>query len=275
MLKIRFGVAAALALAAALVLGTSFADAARFRAQADVTVQVAGPATAAAGANVTYTITVRNWGPQRARGVLVRDRLPAGATFVSATSSKGSCSGTSVVLCSLGALPRGAIARVTVVAQAPASGRIVNQANVRSLQRDRFMGNNSASLATVVGSAADLGLALKATPRPATVGQPLTYTLVVRNRSSVDATNVVLTHRLPARSTFVSATASQGTCTGTGPVNCALGTLAAGATAQVTVVVQPTGLGYITTRASVKADQLDPNRANNNRTTMVRVRSAA
>jgi uncharacterized repeat protein (TIGR01451 family) len=275
MLKTRWTLAAALAVTGLLVVGTSLAGAARFRAQADVTVHVAGPSTAAAGANVTYTLTVRNWGPQRARGVLVRDRLPAGATFVSATSSKGSCSGTSVVLCSLGAMARGAIARITVVAQAPASGRIVNQASVRSLLRDRFMWNNSASLATVVGSAADLGLALRATPRPATVGQPLTYTLVVRNRSSVDATNVVVTDRLPARSTFVSATASQGSCTGTGPVSCALGTLAAGATAQITVVVQPTAVGYITTRAAVKADQLDPFRANNSRTTMVRVRPAA
>jgi hypothetical protein len=41
------------------------------------------------------------------------------------------------------------------------------------------------------------------------------------------------------------------------------------------VVVQPTAAGYITTRAAVKADQLDPFRANNSRTAMVRVRPAA
>jgi uncharacterized repeat protein (TIGR01451 family) len=172
-------------------------------------------------------------------------------------------------------MARGAVARVTIVATAPSTGRIVNQASVRSLLRDRYTWNNSASLATVVGSAADLGLALKATPRPATVGQALTYTLTVRNRSSVDATNVVVTDHLPARSTFVSATASQGSCTGSGPVSCALGTVGAGATAQITVVVQPTAAGYITTRAAVKAQELDPFRANNSRSTMVRVRPAA
>ncbi len=234
-----------------------------------------GPSTAAVGANLRYTLAVRNWGPQRARGVLVRDRLPAGATFVSAAASQGSCSGTSVVLCSLGALPRGAAARVTVVVLAPNAGRIVNQASVRSNQRDLAMWNNSASLATMVGSTADVGLALRATPRPATVGQPLTYTLVVRNRSSVDATNVVVTDRLPARSTLVSATPSQGSCTGSAPVSCALGTVAAGATAQITVVVQPTAAGYITTRAAAKADRLDPYRGNNSRSLMVRVRPAA
>jgi hypothetical protein len=85
----------------------------------------------------------------------------------------------------------------------------------------------------------------------------------------------LFTDRLPARSTFVSATSSQGSCTGTGPVACALGTLAAGATAQITVVVQPTAVGYITTRATAKADQLDPYRGNNSRSTTVRVRPAA
>jgi uncharacterized repeat protein (TIGR01451 family) len=275
MLKTRWVLAASLALTALLVVGTSLAGAARYRAQANVTIHLSGPSTAAAGANVTYTLTVRNWGPQRARGVLVRDRLPAGATFVSATASKGSCSGTSIVLCSLGALQRGALARVTIVATAPSSGRIVNQASVRSLQRDRFMWNNSDSLATMVGSAADLGLTLKATPRPATIGQPLTYTLIVRNRPTVDATDVVVTERIPARSTLVSATPSQGTCTGSAPISCALGTLAGGATAQITVVVQPTAVGYITNHASVKSAALDPFRVNNSRSLMVRVRPSA
>jgi len=86
---------------------------------------------------------------------------------------------------------------------------------------------------------------------------------------------VVVTDRLPARSTLVSATPSQGSCTGSAPVSCALGTVAAGATAQITVVVQPTAAGYITTRAAAKADRLDPYRGNNSRSLMVRVRPAA
>jgi uncharacterized repeat protein (TIGR01451 family) len=164
---------------------------------------------------------------------------------------------------------------VTIVVVAPHAGRIVNQASVRSNRHDLAMWNNSASLATMVGAAADLGLTLKATPRPATLGQPLTYTLTVRNRSTVDATAVVVTERLPARSTFVSATASQGSCTGTAPVSCALGTLAAGATAQITVVAQPTAVGFITNRASVKAAELDPHRFNNSRSMTVHVRPSA
>ena len=139
------------------------------------------------------------------------------------------------------------------------------------MQRDQAMWNNQASHTTIVGAAANLGLSLAATPRPATVGQPLTYTLTARNLSAVEATNVVLTNRIPLRSTLVSATPSQGSCSGTASVTCALGTLAPGATAQVTIVVQPTAAGYLTNRASVKSDAVDPYRFNNNRSTTVRV----
>jgi uncharacterized repeat protein (TIGR01451 family) len=273
MLKIRFGLALALALTTALVLA-SLGGAARSRAQANVTIRMAGPATAAAGDNLTYTLTIRNNGPKQARGVVVRDRLPAGVTLNSATPSKGSCVGSAVVTCSLGRLNRFGVARVTIVVNAPNAGRLVNVANVRSNQRDLAMWNNSASLTTVVGAGADLGVTLKATPRPATIGQPLTYTLTIRNRSSMDATNVVVNEWTPARSTLTSATSSQGSCSGARPTVCSLGTLAAGSTATITVVVQPTGLGYVTNHATVKSASLDPFRANNSRTMQVLVRAA-
>jgi uncharacterized repeat protein (TIGR01451 family) len=273
MLKIRFGLALALALTTALVL-VSVGGAARSRAQANVTIRMAGPATAAAGDNLTYTLTIRNNGPRQARGVVVRDRLPAGVTLNSATPSKGTCVGSTVVTCSLGRLNRFGVARVIIVVNAPNAGRLVNVANVRSNQRDFAMWNNSASLTTVVGAGADLGVTLKATPRPATMGQPLTYTLTIRNRSSVDATNVVVNEWTPTRSTLTSAVASQGSCTGARPTVCSLGTLAAGATATITVVVQPAAVGYITNHATVKSAALDPFRVNNSRTLQVLVRAA-
>jgi len=274
MLKFRWGLALALASIAALTIGTSLGGAARARAQANVTVRIAASSqTAAVGSKLTYTLTVRNLGPQRAPGVVLRDRLPARVTFVSAESTKGTCSGAVVVSCFLGTLRAGAIQQVRIVVQTDAAGRIVNTATVRSMQRDRAMWNNQASHTTIVGAAANLGLSLAATPRPATVGQPLTYTLTARNLSSVEAANVVLTNRIPLRSTLVSATSSQGSCSGTASVTCALGSLAASATAQVTIVVQPTAAGYLINRASVKSDGVDPYRFNNNRSTTVRVRA--
>jgi uncharacterized repeat protein (TIGR01451 family) len=275
MLKIRWSLAAALALAALVTVGTSVASAAPWRTQANLTVRVAAsPRPVAVGSNLTYTLTVRNWGPRQARNVVVRDRLPANVTFVSAAASQGSCTGTSVVTCSLGRLARGAMATVTIVVQPTQAGRIVNTATVNATQLDRARWNNRASVATIVGPAANLGLSLAATPRPATVNQPLTYTLTVRNLSTVEATNVMLSNRIPLRSTFVSATSSQGSCTGGAIVSCSLGTLAAQSSAQVTIVVTPTAAGNLTNRASVKSNERDPNRFNNVRSTTVRVRAA-
>ena len=188
MLKFRWGLAVALASIAALTIGTSLGGAARARAQANVTVRIAASSqTTAAGSNLTYTLTVRNFGPQRAPGVVVRDRLPARVAFVSAESTKGTCSGTAVVSCLLGTLRPGAVQQVKIVVQTTAAGRIVNTATVRSMLRDQAMWNNQASHTTIVGAAANLGLSLAATPRPATVGQPLTYTLTARNLSGVEA----------------------------------------------------------------------------------------
>jgi uncharacterized repeat protein (TIGR01451 family) len=276
-MKIRWVLVAALAALASLFLATGLAAGARQRANANVAIHLtATPTPAAVGADLTYTATVRNWGPTRARYVIVRDRLPAGVTLVSASSSRGSCSGGRVVTCVMGSLPRSGVAHVTIVVQPTVNGRIVNTATVRSSQPDQARWNNAATLATMVASSstADVGVSAKAAPRPATIGQPLTYTFMVRNLASVDAPNVVVTDHIPARSTLVSASASQGSCAGTSPVVCSLGAIAAGGTAQVTIVVQPTGLGYVTNRVAVKSDLPDTHRLNNSRTVLVRVRAA-
>src|SRR4029079_7342609 len=95
---------------------------------------------------------------------------------------------------------------------------------------------------------------LSATPRPAQVGQNLTYTATVRNVAAA-ASSVTLRDWIPTRSTFVSATASQGSCTGARPVVCSLGTIAHGASAKVTIVVKPTANGTIVNSAAVRSDR--------------------
>ncbi|MBN8588864.1 MAG: DUF11 domain-containing protein, partial [Rhodothermia bacterium] len=44
------------------------------------------------GDTLTYTLTLVNKGPGTANGVVVRDVIPAGLTFVSATTATGSYS---------------------------------------------------------------------------------------------------------------------------------------------------------------------------------------
>jgi uncharacterized repeat protein (TIGR01451 family) len=115
---------------------------------------------------------------------------------------------------------------------------------------------------------ADLSITKSGAPDPSLVGGTLTYTLSVTNHGPSTATGVTLTDPLPAEVSFVSASPSQGSCSGT--VTCALGSLANGAGAVVTVVVKPTAKGTITNTASVSGNERDPNPSNNSATATTR-----
>jgi uncharacterized repeat protein (TIGR01451 family) len=52
---------------------------------ADVAIGKTGSASVFAASNLVYTISVTNFGPSSASGVVVTDALPATVTFVSAT----------------------------------------------------------------------------------------------------------------------------------------------------------------------------------------------
>src|SRR5262249_10579231 len=76
--------------------------------------------------------------------------------------------------------------------------------------------------------------------------------------------DVVVTDSLPPTAAFVSAVSSQGTCTHAGSqVSCALGTLATGGSAGVTIVVTPIQPGLISDSVTVASANPDPDPTNN------------
>ncbi|MDQ3012209.1 MAG: DUF11 domain-containing protein [Acidobacteriota bacterium] len=111
--------------------------------------KTANASTVRAGDEVTYTINVRNNGPSDAPGVVVTDVLPAGVNFVSASSTKGSCSGTTTVTCNIGLLTAAApdnTAVVTLKIQVPftfPAGPLSNSAVASSPVTDPTGGNNT------------------------------------------------------------------------------------------------------------------------------------
>ncbi len=62
-------------------------------------------------AQLTYGMTMANAGPDGAPNVVVTDSIPPGLLLLSATASQGGCTGTTTVLCNLGAIPSGGAPR--------------------------------------------------------------------------------------------------------------------------------------------------------------------
>ncbi len=226
----------------------------------------AAPNPVTVGQTLTYTLNVSNAGPSVAAGTTLSDSLPAGVSFVSAQPSQGSCTGTTILSCSLGTLAVGGSASVVIQVIPNAAGSLTDTASVASTVIDPNPANNSASVtvnAVAAPPMADLSLALSAAPNPVTVGQTLTYTLNVSNAGPSTATGTVLSDSLPAGVTFVSVQPSQGGCSGTAPITCSLGSLAVGGNASIVIQVIPNAAGSLTDTASVTSSVADPNAGNN------------
>ncbi len=127
---------------------------------------------------------------------------------------------------------------------------------------------------TPAAPATDLTIAMAGSPGSLVVGTPFTYTLTVGNGGSQSATNVIVTDALPASVTLVSATASQGSCSGTAVVNCALNTLAGGASVTVQLTVVANVSGQLLNSASVNGAEPENNTFNNTAAVSVYVSSA-
>ncbi len=92
-----------------------------------------------ATSNLVYTISVTNFGPSSATGVVVTDTLPASVTFVS-VSRRANNAG--VVNWTLGTLTNGQVSNLTVTVTAPASGSLTNIASVSTPTGDPNPANN-------------------------------------------------------------------------------------------------------------------------------------
>jgi uncharacterized repeat protein (TIGR01451 family) len=256
---------------------------------ADLSVVKTAPASIAAGTNLTYTITVTNNGPSPATGATLTDVLPANATFVSEAQTSGpafSCTNPvagsgGTVSCSIASLLSGASATFTLAVQvaiAAPAGPLSNTASVTTSSVDPTPGNNSSTATTTVTAApaADLSITKTAGAPPFGTGRDLAYTIVVGNAGPASAASAVLTDVLPAGTTFVSATPSQGSCSGTATVTCALGTIASGGSATITLhVTLPSTPGPVSNTATITSANPDPNPANNTSTATVSVVAAA
>ena len=226
---------------------------------ADVGLGKTGPANVLAASNLVYTISVTNFGPSSASGVVVTDTLPLTVTFVSASGNGINNSG--VVSWSLGTLASGQVSNLTVTVTAPASGSLTNVASVSSPTGDPNSTNNvTVPVVTTVTPVADVGLG-KVGPANVLAASNLVYTISVTNFGPSSASSVTVTDTLPLGVTFVSA--SGGGVNTSGVVSWTLGTLTSGQVSNLTVTVTAPASGTLTNVANVSSPTGDPNSTNN------------
>ncbi len=132
-----------------------------------------------------------------------------------------------------------------------------------------------ASLNVVSPLSADLSITNTASPNPGQAGVSLSYRIIATNHGPKEATNVTVTDTFPAGVAFVSATATQGNCNGSGPVICNLGALEVDSSAIVTIVIVPSSAGQITNSATVSASETDSDSTNNTAATTTVIQPAA
>ena len=231
---------------------------------------VAAPTTGTVGRELTYTLTVANFGPGPASGVVLTSDIPADATIVAASQTQGSSSISSgVVTTDLGGLAVGASATVTIVVIPTVAGTLTTVASVAGNEPNPNPAGAVAALSTPVAPEpptpmADLLVTKTASPNPATVGVPLTYTVTVTNLGpeAEPAAGVTLVDLLPPGVTFVSSSLPPMSAT-PGGLTYALGVLAAGASQSVTIVVVPKVPGMLFNQAVATGIGPDPDPSNN------------
>jgi uncharacterized repeat protein (TIGR01451 family) len=173
---------------------------------ANVRVAKNGPTTVVPGADMAYTITATNDGPASTATVVVRDTLPPGVTFVSA-SPTASVAG-QVLTWDVGSLAAGESRTFTVQARADttlAGGiQLVNTAQITTTTPGDEPDDNTSTVTTTV--IVPNVYILKDGPTIVVAGNQIQYTLTVGNNGAARAYQPTYSDTLPAGLTFVSAT---------------------------------------------------------------------
>jgi uncharacterized repeat protein (TIGR01451 family) len=233
--------------------------------QADIAISKMGPAGVLDGQNATFTVKVANLGPATPATVTITDSF-TGGTFVSATPTSGTCSGTGPITCSSLSVALGTPELVTVVLAAKGVGTLTNTASLSSsAPADPNPANDNASFTTAVNPAADLTGTVSAATNPVNGGQNETWQVVIINNGPDAASNVVVNLALTG-GTMTMPMGPGFTCTLNPPASaqCTNPSIAAGMNPTITVTsTAPNVTGLWTLNVNVNSSTADPNTINN------------
>ena len=163
-------------------------------ASADLSVTKAAlPVPAVPGSLITYTITVANAGPDTADQIVLTDLLSAEIQNPEASLNGGDFSTWDGSL-NIGSLEASQSALVTIrgTIAADTVTPIYNRASVSSDTPDPVPDNNTADLETPLVPSANLSVTKSGSPNPAVPGEPVTYSLTIRNAGPSQASSIIV-----------------------------------------------------------------------------------
>jgi uncharacterized repeat protein (TIGR01451 family) len=235
-------------------------------------IKVDSPDAVVAGTPLSYALSVLNSGPGAATDVVLTDVLPAGVTVISATPTRGTCTTTTPLTCSIGTMAAGAVVEIGILATAPSgSGGIVNTASVVSSAPDPDVSDNTTTENTnVLPGVSDLAIT-KVTTTPPIPGLAGTYQIVVRNNGPSAVAGAAVVDAIPGALTGVTWTCAAdpgsacGAASGAGLLSTTVDLEESdSATFVLTGTIAPGAIGLLanTATVAVPADATDPNPAN-------------
>lgn len=114
-------------------------------------VKTATPNPVTEGTPLLYSLAVTNNGPATATNVTVTDTLPSTVTYLSSTTTQGTCSEAGgTVTCLLGTMLNAGTATVSILTIPGQAGVISNTANVTADQTDPNLTNNTSTVSVIV-----------------------------------------------------------------------------------------------------------------------------
>jgi uncharacterized repeat protein (TIGR01451 family) len=251
-----------------LILAALLAGTASAQASLTIGLTVSPLAEEDANGRITYTAVVSNSGTAAATNLQLVFTLPYFDLPISSTpnSCVYSYNGPLYATCSLGTLAPGAM--TTAIA-------VIYPTNVGDLFVNADASESGGATATAqVGSTltgvgiADVLVQLTATPNPARVGSPLTYSLTAYNIGDDDARSVVVDLVLPPNVTYGGASTG---CTLTGSiVECSVGHLAVSGSKTFHVKIKPVRSGWMFATGLLRgATVADPSALNDSSTSRI------
>lgn len=226
-----------------------------------VDVSVSHSPTASAGLvtrPVSQTVRVLNGGTAPADNVILNIDIPTGINLVSNIPSTGNCAPAAGGLsCTFGTLAPAAEATVSLSLVGDAPGSFILDSTVQA-DGDESPGNNVATGRVTIQAAVDLSVSFSGGSVNLVQNSTGSATLTLRNGDTGPATALALTGDSPAGLTITSASPTAGSCTVTASrLSCQVPSLAAGASATVTIGVRADQTGTYSLIASVSAAEAE------------------